>query len=77
MKTISISELANVSGGTTYAQFPAVVLDRQGFHQAETNLSRRPNTDDNGAVNGGNFFLRLGNYPCGNGGICGGQATDR
>lgn len=78
MKTISISDLATVSGGETFAQGHVYIGHRDGSVDTfPFNLSRRPNTDDNGAITGGNRFGRITNYSCRNGGICGGTATDR
>jgi hypothetical protein len=63
LDTISPTSLETVSGGTvdvTIIPFTA---------------TRKPNFDENGAINGGYEFLRVGNYKClgAGGAICGGQ----
>lgn len=74
LNNISMSDLANVTGGRTLGQGRGDVLYSDGSfaENVPVNLSKRTRKD------GGNYFVRVGNYSCGPaGGICGGQATDR
>jgi hypothetical protein len=71
LNNISITDLANVTGGRTLAEGKLTAYFSDGSRESvPLNVSQRTRKD------GGNMFLRLGNFSC-NGAICGGNASDR